>query len=80
MPDAEWGERVVAYLVPSTGAAVDEAELERRCLDAIARHKRPKEYRVVAELPRNSAGKVLKQDLRELYAATDAQETARDPR
>ena len=58
--DPEWGERVVAFLVASPGAAVDQAALDRRCLDAIARHKRPKEYRVVEELPRNTAGKVLK--------------------
>jgi long-chain acyl-CoA synthetase len=69
VPDPEWGERVVAYLVASPGAAVDQAALDQRCLDAIARHKRPKEYRVVEELPRNTAGKVLKKELREIYAA-----------
>ena len=41
--------------------------LDQRCLDTIARHKRPKEYVVVDELPRNAAGKVLKRELRELY-------------
>jgi len=65
LPDAEWGERVVAFVVPVSGAEVDEQELDRRCLEAIARHKRPKEYRIVEELPRNAAGKILKKQLRE---------------
>lgn len=65
VPDPEWGERVVAYVVATPGTTVDEAALDRRCLDAIARHKRPKEYRIVADLPRNAAGKVLKRSLRE---------------
>ena len=69
IPDREWGERVVAYLVADPRATIDPTALDRRCLDAIARHKRPKEYVVVAELPRNAAGKVLKQALRERYAA-----------
>ncbi len=43
---------------------IDTDALDRRCLEAIARHKRPKEYRVVEELPRNTAGKVLKNELR----------------
>ncbi|MDX6657536.1 MAG: long-chain acyl-CoA synthetase [Solirubrobacteraceae bacterium] len=72
LPDAEWGERIVAFVVPAAGARVDEEALDRRCLDAIARHKRPKEYRVVDELPRNAAGKVLKKQLREMAAVADA--------
>jgi long-chain acyl-CoA synthetase len=67
VPDAAWGERIVAYVVPAAGSAIDESVLDLRCLEAIARHKRPREYRVIAELPRNQAGKVLKRLLRELY-------------
>jgi long-chain acyl-CoA synthetase len=72
LPDAEWGERVVAFVVPAPGAAVDEGALDRRCLEAIARHKRPREYVVVGELPRNAAGKVLKKELRESARVADA--------
>jgi long-chain acyl-CoA synthetase len=66
VPDPEWGERVVAYVVAAPGAVIDESALDRRCLQSIARHKRPRGYFVVEELPRNSAGKVLKNSLREL--------------
>jgi long-chain acyl-CoA synthetase len=68
VPDPEWGERVVAYVVAKPGAVIDESALDERCLESIARHKRPKSYRVVQELPRNSAGKVLKNTLRERSA------------
>jgi long-chain acyl-CoA synthetase len=78
VPDEEWGERVVAYVVAGTDSTVDVAALDARCIDAIARHKRPKEYRIVEELPRNSAGKVLKKELRELHAHEEvAHDTAR---
>lgn len=64
--DPEWGERIVAFVVTAEGAALDPEALDRRCLDAIARHKRPKEYHAIAALPRNAGGKVLKGELRDL--------------
>jgi acyl-CoA synthetase (AMP-forming)/AMP-acid ligase II len=67
-PDPEWGETVVAFVVADTaraGAAPTADELDRTCLDSIARFKRPKEYRFVDSLPTNSYGKVLKRELRQ---------------
>ncbi|HZZ91669.1 MAG TPA: AMP-binding protein [Usitatibacter sp.] len=61
--DREWGEVVVAFVVPR-GAAPDTAELDRLCLEHIARFKRPREYRFVDGLPKNHYGKVLKSELR----------------
>jgi long-chain acyl-CoA synthetase len=58
--DAEWGEVVVAYVA---GEAI-AAELDRLCLDSIARFKRPKDYVFVDALPKNSYGKILKTELR----------------
>ena len=63
-PHLEWGEEVVAFVVPRTGESVTEADLDKLCLDNIARFKRPKVYRFVAELPKNNYGKVLKTALR----------------
>lgn len=66
-PDAEWGESVVAFVVAADASAPPIVEdLDRFCLDAIARYKRPKEYRFVAELPTNNYGKVVKRELRAL--------------
>jgi long-chain acyl-CoA synthetase len=71
-PHPEWGEEVVAFVVRRADAAATEAELDRLCLDNIARFKRPKSYRFVAELPKNNYGKVLKTELRARLAEDDA--------
>ena len=69
-PDPEWGESVVAFVVPADGAGMPaESELDALCLEHIARYKRPKEYRAVAALPTNNYGKVVKRELREMLAA-----------
>ena len=66
--DPEWGEVVIAFVVPRgpAGAPPDQAELDALCLDHIARFKRPKAYRFIDALPKNSTGKVLKTELRKL--------------
>jgi long-chain acyl-CoA synthetase len=67
--DAEWGEVVVAFVVPAAGAVLDEAQLDAYCLEHIARFKRPKRYVMVSSLPKNNYGKVLKTELRERLKA-----------
>ena len=62
-PDPEWGEAVVAFVV-ARGEPPPAAELDRLCLEHIARFKRPKEYRFVPDLPKNNYGKVVKTELR----------------
>ena len=64
-PDREWGERVVAYVVPAPGAVVDEAALDRFCIEHLVRFKRPRIYRSIETLPKNNYGKVVKRALRE---------------
>ena len=56
----EWGEEVVAFVVGDA----PEAELDRLCIDNIARFKRPKAYYRIESLPKNNYGKVLKTELR----------------
>jgi acyl-CoA synthetase (AMP-forming)/AMP-acid ligase II len=63
----DWGEEVVAFLVARRGTVVSAAELDRLCLDHIARFKRPRDYRFVEALPKNNYGKVLKTELRRLF-------------
>jgi long-chain acyl-CoA synthetase len=64
-PHADWGEEVIAFIVRREGRNVDAPDLDRLCLDNIARFKRPKGYRFVPELPKNNYGKILKTELRE---------------
>ena len=65
-PDPEWGESVIAYVVPESGAVLEETTLDSLCLETIARFKRPRAYRFVEALPRNNYGKALKTKLREI--------------
>jgi long-chain acyl-CoA synthetase len=60
---ADWGEEVVAYVVPRDGTRIDKSEFGQLCLDRIARFKRPKEYFFIEALPKNDYGKVLKTEL-----------------
>ena len=65
-PHEEWGEVVVAFVVPMPSADVAPGDLDALCLDRIARFKRPKAYRFIEALPKNNYGKVLKTKLRQI--------------
>jgi long-chain acyl-CoA synthetase len=67
----EWGEEVVAFVVPAPGEELDEAALDAQCLAQIARFKRPKAYFRLQELPKNNYGKVLKTELRKLLEVAE---------
>lgn len=60
----EWGEDVVAFVVPAPGHKIDEAALGAHCRAHIAAFKRPKAYVSLPSLPKNNYGKVLKTELR----------------
>ncbi|MBX9590681.1 MAG: AMP-binding protein [Hyphomonadaceae bacterium] len=68
-PHGDWGEEVLAFIVKREGAAIEAAELDRLCLDNIARFKRPKGYRFVDTLPKNNYGKIVKTELRQRLQA-----------
>ena len=63
-PDPEWGEVIVAFVVPQPGRTLAPDALDAHCLARIARFKRPKRYLIVDALPKNHYGKVLKTELR----------------
>lgn len=65
----DWGEEVIAYVVRRPGSTITEGDLDRLCLDNIARYKRPKGYRFIETLPKNNYGKILKTELREKLKA-----------
>nr|WP_155826727.1 acyl-CoA synthetase [Jongsikchunia kroppenstedtii] len=57
VPDDDLGQRIVAYVV---GDVPDPDLLVQSVAESLSAHKRPREVRVVAELPRNAMGKVQK--------------------
>lgn len=61
--DPEWGERVVAWVVP-TGPAPSLDEMRHVVIDTLGSWAAPKELVLVEELPRSPLGKVRRIDLR----------------
>jgi len=72
VPDERWGETVKAVVVLAEGAEVSELSEEEIIAHTradLAHYKCPRSVDIVAELPRNPSGKVLKRALREPYWA-----------
>jgi malonyl-CoA/methylmalonyl-CoA synthetase len=61
IPSDEWGEEVVAFVVPTPGAGVDAATLSSRL--ELASFKRPKRVLLTDSIPRNDVGKVARETL-----------------
>jgi 2-furoate---CoA ligase len=61
--DERWGQRVVAYVVLDGDATEDDLDAHCRA-SALADFKRPREYRFLDALPKTSAGKILRRELR----------------
>ncbi|MFN0116206.1 MAG: malonate--CoA ligase [Paracoccaceae bacterium] len=69
VPHPDFGEAVVALVVPLPGASPDPAALAEGIAGGLAGFKRPKRILIVPDLPRNAMGKVQKAALRSDYAA-----------
>jgi fatty-acyl-CoA synthase len=61
--DAEFGQRLSAFVVLRPGAAATAGELQAFVKDNLARYKVPREVSFLEELPRNPTGKILKREL-----------------
>ncbi len=68
VPHPDFGEAVIAVVVPRAGAAVSEQAITQALKNAIANFKVPKQVHVVTELPRNAMGKVQKNLLRQQFS------------
>jgi long-chain acyl-CoA synthetase len=67
VPHAEWGEEVRAVVECVEGTWPAAAELLAFAATELAAYKRPRAIEFVGELPRNTAGKILKAQLRAPY-------------
>jgi fatty-acyl-CoA synthase len=68
LPDDKWIEAVTAFVVLRPGQAADEATLQALARQHLAPYKLPKKVVFVDSLPRNTAGKLLKRELRKQYS------------
>jgi malonyl-CoA/methylmalonyl-CoA synthetase len=69
LADADFGEVVVAVVVPMEGVALSAEEIRDAISGRAAKFKVPKKIIFVDELPRNTMGKVQKDILRKRYSA-----------
>lgn len=58
IPDANYGQEILAAVVLKPGVICDEATLREHCLRVLGRYKTPKTFRFVADLPKGPSGKV----------------------
>ena len=67
VPDDKFGEALLAFVVTRPGMSLTVDEAIEFCRDKIAGYKIPRQLQLVAELPRNPSGKILKKVLREPF-------------
>jgi fatty-acyl-CoA synthase len=65
IPDDEFGQALHAFVVRAAGATITADAIRRHVRDQLARHKVPRRVTFLAELPRNTTGKLLRRSLAE---------------
>jgi fatty-acyl-CoA synthase len=72
VPDEQWGEMGVAFIVPLAGREVGADSLAAHLAERLAKFKIPKRFELIAELPRTAYGKVVKGELRDRFLEAQA--------
>lgn len=67
IPSDQWGEEVIAIIVPAALQEPSSQEIIEFCKTQIAGYKCPRQVRFVDALPMSGAGKILKNKLREPF-------------
>jgi fatty-acyl-CoA synthase len=73
LPDPKWIEAVVAVVVPKAGHSLTPEIILTGCAGRLSTFKMPKRVIITDSLPKNPSGKLLKRELRQLYATTKEQ-------
>jgi len=63
VPDEDYGQRLAAFVVPQPEGDVDEESIRKFLKDRVSRFEQPRDIRIVEEIPRNPAGKVVRNEL-----------------
>ena len=67
VPDEKWGEKIVVAVVKKPVSDLNPDDIRDMCKKHLHDWKCPKEVNFVEELPRNTMGKVLKEDVKKLF-------------
>jgi malonyl-CoA/methylmalonyl-CoA synthetase len=68
IPDEKWGEKVVAVVVKRPGSRIRSREIQEACREHLHDWRCPKEIVFLEELPKNTMGKVLKEEVKKIFA------------
>jgi len=68
VPDKKYGEQLLAVVIPKPGVTADQDELVQFCTGRIARHKIPRYWEFVRDVPMTASGKVQKYKIVEHWA------------
>ncbi len=66
VPDEQYGEEIMAVIIPKEGEEITVDEIKQYVRDNMAKHKTPRYVSFVSEFPMNAAGKILKYKMREM--------------
>ena len=69
IPDKIYGEEVICYVVPRPGEHLTEAEILNHCANLLPEFKAPKKAYLLTELPKSDRGKILRDQLKELWVS-----------
>ncbi|HOT44128.1 MAG TPA: fatty acyl-CoA synthetase [Spirochaetota bacterium] len=69
LPDPKWIELVAAVVVLKAGSAATEKDIIDYCKKNLAGFKCPKKIILTDKLPKNPSGKILKRELKEMFAS-----------
>ena len=68
LPHEDFGEAVTAVVVLAPDALLQDVDIKVQIAVSLAKYKQPKRVIIIDALPRNTMGKVMKNELRNIYA------------
>ena len=74
VPDDKWGEKVVAGIVLKSGVTAAIGEIKKFCKEHLSDWKCPKDVIFLEELPRNSMGKIMKEEVLRQFTGPNRRE------
>jgi acyl-CoA synthetase (AMP-forming)/AMP-acid ligase II len=69
LPDEKWGEVVTAVVAPMPDEKITEEEIIEYSRKSLAGYKCPKIVKLIDNIPKNPAGKIVKSKLKKLYSS-----------
>jgi malonyl-CoA/methylmalonyl-CoA synthetase len=67
IPDEKWGEKIVAAVAEKKGAMIGPEDIRQHCRQSLHDWKCPKEVILLEELPKNTMGKTLKEEVKKFF-------------